>query len=85
MGVETENVAFVGRRQRLLRLNYFQVVGDARGKAVPRLLQCLARKINQAACHLDLIGGCRKVETGGADFVVDLAAQVVQLLAALAQ
>ena len=46
VSVQAGNIAFVGRRHRLLRLDYFQVVGNAGGKSVAGLRQGLFRQID---------------------------------------
>ena len=55
------------------------------GESVARLVKRLSCKLHRTASHLDLIGRRREVETCAADFVIDLAAQVLELLPALPQ
>ena len=75
----------MGRGHGFLGLDYFQIVGDAGGKSVAGLDERLFRQIDGTARDLHLLVGGRDVQQSGADLVFNLAAQVFQLGAVLAQ
>src|SRR5208282_973296 len=85
MRVETLDVTLMCAGDGLLRLNQFEVVGHAGGEAIFGLGEGLLRQIDGAAGNFDLLGGGGQVEQRGSDFIVDAAAQIVQLRARLLQ
>jgi len=81
--IHAVNVGLVGVGQRLLRLDYLKIVGHAGGKAVARLSECLASQIHFLSRDFNLLRGSLQIEESFAHFGINLAAQIVQLIAAL--
>src|ERR1044071_4672062 len=79
------DVLFLGSRHRLLRLHHFNVVGDAGGKAIPRLRQFLVGELARTRGDLRLLASSLQIEKRRAHVVVDLRAHVVRLGTTLAQ
>src|SRR5690348_496313 len=78
VAVQTADVGLVGRRQRFLGLNHFDVIYNARGKPVASLLKRLCGEIQSALGNSDLLGCGLQIEKGVPDVLINLSSQVLQ-------
>ena len=79
MRVEAGDELIVGRRQLLLRLHHFHVVGHAGAEAVLRLLQRLPRIIESGLGDVDLFRGGFEIQQRVLNVLLDTSSQVVYL------
>ena len=68
-----------------MRLHHFDIVGNAGDEAVARLVERLAGQIDIAFCHFHLFGGGLQIENRVAHVLIDLPAQIFELIAVVGQ
>ncbi len=83
VGVKTADVLLIRRGQSFLRLDHFNVVGDAGGETVLGLGKRLLRIVQGGPGHLDLLAGGGYVENGVGDILLDAAFEIIALRLAL--
>src|SRR3954454_5365554 len=69
--VEGPDVLLAGGRDRLLRLNHFDVAGHAGGEPVARLRELLSCQVARSGGDLQLLRARAQIEKGRADVVVE--------------
>ena len=85
MGIQRGNQIVIRAGHRFLRLHHFDGVGHPGGESVPGLLQRLIGQLEIAFRHRYLVGGRLDIEKRRAHLVIDLSAQIGQLVLALFQ
>ena len=79
MCVQALNITLMSAGYGFLRLNHFQIVGNTGGKTILRLVERLVRQIDGTAGNFDLLGSRIQIQQGGANFIVDAAAQIISI------
>ena len=78
--VQRRNLVVVRSRQRILRLNHFNVVRHTRLEAVPRLIHFLLRKLHSQIRHLHLVARRIQIDQRRLHVQRDLISQIIFLL-----
>src|SRR6266436_1498078 len=78
--VQCGNLVIVGARQRILRLNHFDIVRHSRFEAVSRLIHFFLRKLHAQVRHFHFIPRRLQVQQRSFHIQRDLVPQIVSLL-----
>src|SRR5579864_455229 len=85
MRVQAADVILIGSGNAFLRLDNFQIISYAGSEAIAGLIEGLIRKIQRLSGNGNLVGGRIQIKQRGADIIVDLPAQILELLPVLPQ
>jgi len=82
VSIKTLNITLGAAGHRFLRLHYFEVVGNACGETILRLLECLFGQVDgNWRRHGHLVGRSIQVQKGDSNLIINAAAEIPQLRA----